>query len=142
MVIVEVATHSEVEEIIKDDDLYARISDDTSPDKENLVIPDLDIALSGYVKGKLASLYIIFPEDNKMHFMVKKEFRGHSRKLLEKSFNYYNRAVYCIIPLHYDDVIKFAINSKFKIREIVKDYRRICGQLCDGVVLFREPNWG
>ena len=136
MIHIEVASRDEVDKIVKHDDLYGRISDDYAPEAEELNIPELEHAFSGYVNDDLASLYIV--NEGKMHFMVLKKYRGYAKKLLEKSFSYYNKDVYCIIPLCYDDVIKFAINCDFIIMDIVNNYRRIDGLDHKGVFLSRK----
>ena len=136
MIRIEVASGSDIEEIIKDDEIYSRIGDDFSPSKEVLELPKIHGCLSGYVDGRLASLYIV--DEGKLHFMVKKQYRGNARKLLNKSYKYYNKKVYCVIPLCYNDVIKFAINCKFNLKGFVREYRKINGAFYDGAILERN----
>lgn len=136
MIKIEVASQQEIESIIKDDEIYARISDDYSPDVQSLDIPKMECALSGFVNNDLASLYLV--NNDKMHFMVLDKHRGNARKLLERSFNYFNKTVYCVIPLCYDNVIKFAINNKFIVKDMVDDYRLIDGVNYKAVVLERK----
>lgn len=136
MIHIEVASGKEIETIIKDDSVYSRIADDFSPSSEVFEMPEVHGALAGFVNDNLSSLYIV--DEGKLHFMVLGKYRGYSRKLLEKSFNYYNRDVYCIIPLKYDDTIKFAINSGFRVSGMVDDYRKIDGETFHGLVLERS----
>ena len=137
MIRVEVASQEEAEFIVKHPSVYGRVTDDSSPEAEVLEFPHLNVALAGYVGNKIASLYVVDPFTREMHFMVLDSFRGHARKLLEKSFNYYGKSVHCIIPLYYHDVIKFAINSGFKIVNMVDNYRLIQGMYFKGVILER-----
>ena len=112
------APYEDVKTVIYDDEIYDRITDDNCPPKKEFVLPESGyVAVGGYV-GDIASLFMV--HGDKMHFMVIKEYRKHSKDLLDLSFELYPRNVYCEIPSLYRSVINFALNYGFKETAISK----------------------
>ena len=105
------STYEEV--VVFINEFYDRITDDNCPPVELFVMPESGYdAISGYVSGGLASMFIVHGE--KMHYMAFKPYRKHSKELLRASFKRRPKAVYCEIPSLYMEVVNFAKNYGFK----------------------------
>ena len=109
-------------EVLRDPEIYDRITDDNCPALEDFRMPDGIEAtfIAGYAGGNIASLFALH-HDNKFHYMVLKPYRKHARDLLKKSLALWGRPVWCEIPACYPEVINFARKSGFYEDKINKD---------------------
>lgn len=141
MIYARYAEKSEIGKIIFDKEIYDRISDDKSPDREDFQIPRNNVSyIGGYVDGIIVSLFIV--HGKKLHFMVLKKFRVYANELLKASFALWPRNVYVEIPTLYRSVINFAKNFGFKEIGVDKKSHLKNGKLYDCHKLSYEVKHG
>lgn len=133
------ALRHEIKQVLLDEEIYDRITDDNSPLREDYELPKEYINyIGGYVHGEIASLFIV--HEKRMHFMVLKKYRKHARELLKESFKLWPRSVYVVIPTLHKSVINFAKKFGFKHMGIEKDSHIKNGKLYDCHKLHYEVN--
>lgn len=125
-------TSAEALTILKDPEIYDRITDDNCPTLQDFVLPDRVRVhyIGGYVGGTLAALSVIH-HDNKFHFMVLEPYRRHARELLKQSLSLWPVKVWCEIPACYRTVINFARRNGFVELGIIPKAHRKNGQIYD-----------
>jgi len=102
------------EPIIKDPEIYDRITDDNCPSKELFIMPDIEY-VGGFIDKKLVSVYMETP---KVHFQVLKDYRRYARELFIKSMGKGEKTVE--IPVLYQSVINFVKKTGFKVQTVIK----------------------
>jgi hypothetical protein len=106
------ASKSDIQAVILNDEIYDRITDDNCPPASEFDIPYEEAEYIGcYLCGRIAGLFVV--HDDKMHFMVLKQYRPWASDLLKACFEYRPQSVYVEIPLLYKSVINFAKRNGF-----------------------------
>ena len=111
---VKLITKEMAEAIVKDPEIYNRISDDNCPPSSDFVMPDMEY-IGGFIDGKLVSVYM---ETDLVHFQVLKVYRRYARELFKKSIKKGVKIVE--IPVLYRSVINFVRKTGFTLESIIK----------------------
>jgi hypothetical protein len=107
-------SYEEAKVIILDEEMYDRVTDDYCPAREDFEMPYIENIkyIGGYLDKDIASLFVVY--DNRMHFMVLKQYRKYARELYKVSSVLYPYSVYVKIPSKYKEVIAFSKKVGFK----------------------------
>lgn len=115
MIEVKKPSNEEVFEILLDDEIYDRIADDKSPDKEDFKINLNEYKNLGiFLKNKIIGL-LMQEKNSYIHFQMLKPYRKeYASKGLKDCLKQLDSSVFCEIPSLYMDVIGFAEKHGFK----------------------------
>lgn len=111
--------------IIKDDEIYDRVSDDHSPKKEDFAPPDI-LYIGCYLDNKIigVSTSESYRDGYKVHFMVLKDYRYLARKFFKRILFILSNPVYAVIPECYPSVINFVKNTGFNLVDHEEGYMK------------------
>jgi hypothetical protein len=126
----------EIESVIKNDDVYAAISSDDSPSKDDFVIDfNNNSYLAGYecATGCVIGVFVYhFNDDGSLyvHVQVLPKYRQKYSALFGEMVmewlynNVKSEHVYTHIPTCFENVVQFAIKNGYKIMETVENYTK------------------
>ena len=104
----------DAKEILTDDEIYERISDDKCPSKEAISFPDINY-IGVYLDEKIISLAMVYA--GIFHFQVLKPYRlKYAREALIRSVDMFRKPLYVEIPSLHKTTINFS--KKFGFKEI------------------------
>ena len=138
---IKVIDKNEAKKVLSDDDIYNRISDDTSPKKESITFPDGVNYLGGYLGSKLISVFITHGSEYGMmaHFQVLKPYRiKHARELADKFLKIVPRPLYAEFPSLYKPYMNFVKKLGFKEIDMKENVYLKNGNYYDLYVLVLE----
>lgn len=110
----------EITSILLDEEIYDRISDDSSPNREDYVLYKKARFIGAYLDGKIIGLVI--HHDRRMHMQILKPYRSKGHFLIRKAISMIDDdRIYAKIPSRYQSVIDFARLEGFKEERVIKN---------------------
>ena len=141
---------SEIDKVVKDDEIYKVIGSDLSPAKEDFEYDfNNNFFLAGYIDGKIIGIliyHILETGDIYSHIQVLPEYRKEysfkfSKSVKEWLINKFTgKKMYTHIPLWFTNVISFAFKNGYKKVGMIDEYTIIDKKIQPAIYLEMKLN--